>query len=66
MQVALQTDRDRLNQELTEARSDPKIVIAVREQLEERLGVMTTPPRRTLRIARPQGPRSRQPKPMIK
>jgi hypothetical protein len=32
MQVSLQSDRDRLNQELVEARSDLKIVIAAREQ----------------------------------
>jgi hypothetical protein len=44
MQVSLQSDRDRLNQELVEARSDLKILIAAHEQLEERLRVMTTHP----------------------
>ena len=64
--ASLQSDRDHLNQELVEARSEVKTALAVREQLEERLRAMTTPPQRTPRTARPQGKRSRKPKPIVK
>jgi chromosome segregation ATPase len=63
---SLQKDRDHIRQELIEARSDVKAATAVREQLEERLRVMTGPPARSSRAAGSQGKRSRKPKRIVK
>jgi hypothetical protein len=63
---SVQNDRDQIRQELVEARSDLKTATAGREQLEERLRMMTTPPVRTSRTARPRGKQSRKPKPIVK
>lgn len=42
--ASMQSDREHLNQELVEARSDLKTAIAVREQLEERLSELAATP----------------------
>ena len=63
---SLQKDRNRIQQELIEARADLKTATAVREQLEERLHVITLPPVRTPRTAAPRRKRPREPKPRVK
>jgi hypothetical protein len=63
---SLQTDRDHIRQELIETRSDLKTSTAVREQLEERLRLMTTPPVRTSRTTGSRGKRPRKPKQIVK
>lgn len=59
---SLQKDRDHIRHELIEVRSDLKTAMAVREQLEERLRVMATPPARRPRTAGPRGRRPRKPR----
>lgn len=61
---SLQADRDRLRQELIEARSNLKTATAVREQLEARLRAATNSPIRASTTTRPQGKRPHKPRRM--
>jgi chromosome segregation ATPase len=62
----LQKDRDQNQQELIEARADLKTAAAVREQLEERLRMLTSASARAPRTAGLREKRSRKPKRSVK
>jgi chromosome segregation ATPase len=57
--ASLQSDRDHLSQALVDARSDLKTAVDVRQQLEERLRMLTVSPTRPSRTAGAQGKRLR-------
>jgi hypothetical protein len=59
---SVQNDRDQIHQELIEARPDLKTATAVREQLEERVRVMSGPSVRTSATGRPHRKQPRKPK----
>lgn len=64
---SLQNDRNQIRQELVEARSDLKTATAVREQLEERLRIMSSPSVRTSeKTGRPHRKQPRKSRSIVK